>query len=129
MSNQYDLDPDSFAHMVRTIPMRDGFGRLTPGEKSGMAAMGDRWVLALINPQTLEPVAGRPRKRRAIIYSAMGDDILDGRHRRCAAQATGEPISAWVGLDMAQYERWKATGTWLEVHPETQPTRARKNRP
>lgn len=129
MSQEYDLDADSFAAMARTIPMRDVGGRLTPGEKSGMAAMGDRWVLTLINAETLEPVEGRPRKRRAIIYSAMGDDILDGRHRRMAAQQAGETISAWVGLDMEQYTRWKATGSWRAPQVQTLPTRTRKNRP
>ena len=112
-SDRYDLSQDEFAAYARTVPMRDVGGSLTEGERSGMSAMGDRWVLMRVDPDSLEPRPGRPRKRRAIIYSALADDVLDGRHRRAAAREEGDQaISAWVGMDQEQYDRWQATGTW-----------------
>jgi hypothetical protein len=117
----HDLDTDAFGQYLREIPMSDVGGRLTGSEKSAMACGGERWVLVRVNPHTLAPVGGRPRRARAIVYSAFMEDVLDGRHRRARAVAQGAAhLSAWVGLDQDQYERWQATGTWIA--PDISPT-------
>jgi len=121
----HDLSQDEFAALARKTPMRDVGGRLTPGEKSGLACLGERWVLLLLDPETLLPRPGKPKKHGAIIYTAINNDVVDGRHRRQRALLNETPVSAWVGLDSAQYQRWKETGSWIENTPKSRKTLSR----
>lgn len=96
------LTAGEFANYLELLPLRDGYGLMTPKERRSLSAGGDEWVLRAVNPATLE-VVGDGVDTSAPIVIDMGGDVVDGRNRRAAAIKRGDDaIAAWVGGELTR---------------------------